>query len=123
MANPHQIYRRDATWRKHVLRSQVSSLILHGHLTTTLQRAKELRKHAEKLITKAKKDTLAARRYVLAFVRPEIVKEGKKEQHIMPYIFETLAPRFKDRNGGYTRIVKIPARQGDSSQMAIIEWV
>lgn len=71
MANPHQIYRRDATWRKHVLRSLATQVILHGKITTTLPRAKELRKHVERLITKAKKDTLAARRLVLAYVRHE----------------------------------------------------
>ncbi|CAT04846.1 50S ribosomal protein L17 [Mesomycoplasma conjunctivae] len=120
MANPHQIYRRDATWRKHVLRSQATALLMHGSITTTLARAKELRKHVEKLITKGKKDTLAARRNVIKFIRHEKTKEGI---YIMSHLFNNIAPKYKDRNGGYTRIIKLPARQGDSSKMAIIELV
>ncbi|MXR07447.1 50S ribosomal protein L17 [Mycoplasma hyorhinis] len=120
MANPHQIYSCDATWRKHVLRSLATQVILHGKITTTLPRAKELRKHVERLITKAKKDTLAARRLVLAYVRHEKTKDGIE---IMPYLFKTIAPKYKDRNGGYTRIVKLPPRLGDNAKMAVIELV
>ncbi|MHA0298257.1 50S ribosomal protein L17 [Mesomycoplasma ovipneumoniae] len=120
MANPHQIYSRDAAWDRQVFRSLATSLILHGHLKTTLARAKRLRSVVEKLITKAKKNDLAARRQVLSYLYNQKTKEGMK---VMPYLFTKIAPRYQERQGGYTRIVKIPSRNGDNSKMAIIELV
>ncbi len=73
MANPTQIYSRDAKWRKGVMRTLVSELFANGRITTTLTRAKELRRHAEKLITKAKNPTLANRRICASFLRPTLV--------------------------------------------------
>lgn len=120
MANPHQIYRHDAAWDRQVFRSLATSLILHGRLTTTLPRAKRLRVEVEKLITKAKKGDLAAKRQVLAFLYSQKTKDGTK---VMPYLFTKIAPRYAERQGGYTRIIKIPNRSGDNAKMAIIELV
>ncbi|AAZ44254.1 50S ribosomal protein L17 [Mesomycoplasma hyopneumoniae] len=120
MANPHQIYRHDAAWDRQVFRSLATSLILHGHIKTTLDRAKRLRSVVEKLITKAKKNDLAARRQILSFLYGLKTRDGVK---VMPYLFNKVAPRYQERNGGYTRIVRIPSRLGDNSKMAIIELV
>lgn len=120
MANPHQLFRRNATWRKQVLRSLVTDVIVHGKITTTETRAKEVRRYVDKMITKAKKNTLASRREAASFLRPVKTKEGKPA---LNHLFEVLGPKYKDRNGGYTRIIKLPARQGDASKMAILSLV
>lgn len=93
---------------------------MHGHIKTTLTRAKRLRSVTEKLITKAKKNDLASRRQVLSFLYNQKTKDGMK---VMPYLFNKIAPRYLERNGGYTRIIKIPSRLGDNTKMAIIELV
>lgn len=120
MANPTQLFRRNSTWRKHVLRSLSTDVLVHGRITTTEARAKEVRKHVEKLITKAKKNTLASRREAAAFLRNVTNKDNKSA---LSFLFDTLGPKYKDRNGGYTRIIKLPARLGDNSKMAILELV
>lgn len=120
MANPHQIYKHDSSWDRRLFRSLATSLILHGHIKTTLARAKRLRSVVEKLITKAKKNDLASRRQVLSFLYLQKSKEGMK---VMPYLFSKIGPRYLERNGGYTRIIKIPSRAGDNAKMAIIELV
>ncbi|EGV00352.1 50S ribosomal protein L17 [Mycoplasmopsis columbina SF7] len=120
MANPTQIYSRDTKWRKGVMRTLVSELLAHGRITTTLTRAKELRRHVEKMITKAKNPTLANRRLVAAFLRPTLVNE---KDTLLKHLFDEIAPRYKERNGGYTRIYKLVSRRGDNTRMAIIELV
>lgn len=120
MANPHQLFRRNATWRRGVVRSLATDVIIYGRITTTETKAKEVRRHVEKMITKGKKATLASRREAAAFLRPVSTKDGIKADK---YLFDTVAPKYKDRNGGYTRIIKLPARQGDSTKMAILELV
>ncbi|MGZ9756274.1 50S ribosomal protein L17 [Mycoplasma sp. 6243] len=120
MANPKQIYSRDTKWRTGVMRSLVSELIAHGHLTTTLTRAKEVRRHAERMIQKAKTPTLANRRAVASYVR-DIKVEGNK--NVLKHLFDTVAPKYAQRNGGYTRIIKLPKRLGDNTRMALIELV
>lgn len=120
MANPTQLFRRNASWRKGVMRNLVTDVILHGKVETTEVRAKELKRHVEKLITKGKKGTLAARRKAETVLRPVETKDGVP---VGKYLFETVAPKYKDRNGGYTRIVKTPARRGDNTPMAIVELV
>ncbi|UUM20159.1 MULTISPECIES: 50S ribosomal protein L17 [unclassified Mycoplasma] len=120
MANPTQIYSRDTKWRNGVMRSLVSELIIHGRLTTTLTRAKELRRHAERMITKAKNPTLANRRAVAAYVRDI---KNKSNQNALKVLFDEVAPKYAERNGGYTRIIKLPKRLGDATRMAIIELV
>lgn len=120
MANPTQLFRRNATWRKGVMRNLATDVILHGKVETTETRAKELKRHVEKLITKGKKGTLSSRRKAETVLRPVSTKDGVP---VGKYLFETVAPKYKDRNGGYTRIVKTPARRGDNTPMAIVELV
>ena len=95
-----------------MLRNLVTDFLDHGRLMTTLPKAKEVRPLAEKMITLGKRDNLHARRQLQAFVMREAV--AKK-------IFDTIAPRFADRNGGYSRIIKLGNRKGDGADLAIIE--
>ena len=97
-----------------LMRSLVNNLILAESIRTTLPKAKEARKDAERLVTIAKKGDLAARR--LAASR---VTEPKAVQKL----FAEIAPAMKDRKGGYTRIVKLGARKGDAAEMCILQWV
>ncbi|QJG67121.1 50S ribosomal protein L17 [Mycoplasma phocoenae] len=120
MANPVQLYRRNSEWRKHVERSLVTDCLVNGKVETTLARAKQLRRKVDKMITKAKKNTLASRREAAAFLR-DVKAEGDRDA--LQYLFEVLGPRYKDRNGGYCRIIKKGFRQGDGSEMAILQLV
>jgi len=105
---------RSMEHRKMLMRSLVNNLILAESVKTTLPKAKEARKDAEKLVTIAKKGDLAARR--LASAR---VTEPKAVQKL----FAEIAPAMKDRKGGYTRIVKLGTRKGDAAEMCILQWV
>lgn len=120
MANPHQLFRRNSTWRKGIYRSLSTDVIIYGRITTTLSRAKEVRRHVDKLITKGKNGSLAARRQAAAFLRPVFTKDHLRADK---YLFDVVAPKYKNRNGGYTRIIKLPVRQGDATAMAILELV
>ena len=100
--------------RRALLRNQVTSFLENGNMTTTLTRAKETRSMAEKMITLGKKGTLAARREALA----DITKED-----VVTKLFNEIAPKYADRNGGYTRIYKLGERRGDAAQMAVLELV
>ena len=105
---------KDAAARKALLRNQVTALFQHGRIITTEARAKEVRSTAEKMITLGKKNTLHTRRQALSFITKEdVVKK----------LFDEIAPKYSDRNGGYTRIIKIGPRRGDCAEMAIIELV
>jgi large subunit ribosomal protein L17 len=97
-----------------MLRNQATELFRHGRIRTTEARAKLLRPYAEKLITKAKVGDLHKRRQVLSELR---------DRDVVAYLFEDIGPRFAERNGGYTRIVKLGPRQGDNAPMALIELV
>ncbi|WP_406614299.1 50S ribosomal protein L17 [Mycoplasma corogypsi] len=123
MANPTQLFKRDTKWRNGVMRNLVSELLANGRITTTLTRAKEIRRHAERMVTKAKNPTLANRRSVAAYLRPIKVTTDKNSQDVLSYLFAEIAPKYKDRQGGYTRIIKLPKRLGDNTRMAIIELV
>ncbi len=105
---------RTTDHRKAMLRGMVTYLLENGSVETTLTRAKEVQPLAEKMITLGKKNTLASRRQALAFITKESV--GKK-------LFDTIAPEYADRNGGYTQIFKIGPRRGDAAEMAIIRLV
>ena len=105
---------RDSSARKALLRSIVTSLSQHERIETTEAKAKELRKVADKMLTLAKRGDLHARRQVLAYMMDEdVVKK----------LFDEIAPKYKDRQGGYTRIIKTGVRQGDAAPVAIIELV
>ena len=105
---------RTGTHRNAMLANLVCSLIKHKRVTTTLAKAKAARSVAEKLVTLGKKDTIHARRLVAARLHQEDATK---------ILFAEIAPAQKDRNGGYTRIVKMHQRQGDAAQLAILEWV
>lgn len=118
--------------RNAMLANLVSSLIKARRVTTTLAKAKAARPVAEKMVTLAKKGTLHHRRLAAARLRArgrslEQTKEEyarwRKEEDVVRILFEEIAPAYKGRNGGYTRIVKLGQRQGDASQKAILEWV
>ena len=105
---------RPTDHRKAMMRAMVTFLLENGKIETTLTRAKEVQAMAEKMITTAKEDTLHNRRLVLAFVTKEDVTSK---------LFKEIAPKYSDRNGGYTRVTKIGPRRGDAAEMAIIELV
>lgn len=105
---------RDASHRKALLANLTCSLIEHRRIRTTLAKAKALRPVAEKLVTLAKRGDLHARRLAVA----ELHQQGAVKK-----LFEEIAPACKDRQGGYTRIIKLGQRATDSAPMAFIEWV
>jgi len=100
--------------RKALMRSLAESLILHGSIKTTLAKAKALRTIVEPLVTKAIKNDLAARRNVLKFLYTE---------QAVNRLFNEVAPNYKDRRGGYTRIIKMARRPNDAAEVARIEFV
>lgn len=105
---------RTTSHRRAMLRSIVTSLLKYEQIETTEQKAKELNRIAEKMITLGKRGDLAARRQALAFLMDEdVVKK----------LFDTIGPKYADRNGGYTRIIKTRARRGDAAQMVLVELV
>ena len=105
---------RTSDHRKAMLRGMVTFLLENGQIETTVTRAKEVRAVAEKMITIGKNNDLHSKRQVLSYVTKEDV--AKK-------IFDEIAPKYADRNGGYTQIVKIGPRRGDAAEMAIIKLV
>ena len=105
---------RTSDHRRAMLHAMVTFLLEKGKIETTVTRAKEVRSMTEKMITIAKTNDLHSKRQVLAFITKEDV--AKK-------LFDEIAPKYADRNGGYTRIVRIGARRGDAAEMAIIELV
>ena len=105
---------RTSDHRKAMLRAMVTFLLENGRIETTVTRAKEVRSMAEKMITIAKTNDLHSKRQVFAYVTKEdVVKK----------LFDEIAPKYEDVNGGYTRIVKIGPRRGDAAEMAVIELV
>ena len=105
---------RPTDHRKAMLRAMVTYLLENGKIETTVTRAKEVRPLAEKMITLGKIDTLAAKRQAFAFITKEAVVKKT---------FDEIAPKYADRNGGYTRIIRIGPRRGDGAEMAIIELI
>jgi large subunit ribosomal protein L17 len=106
---------RNKNQRKALLKGLALSLIKTGKIKTTEAKAKELRPYIEKMVSQAKKGDLASRRLVLAKLYNR-TSEVKK-------LFEDIAPNYKSRNGGFTRVLKLPARLEDGAKMAIIEFV
>lgn len=105
---------RPTDQRRAMLRNLVTSFLKHGKIETTVTRAKETRSLAEKMITLAKRGDLHARRQVLSFVT---------EEDVVKDLFDNIAPKYAERNGGYTRILKLGPRRGDCAEMAFLELV
>src|SRR5881628_1201471 len=112
--NAHRKLSRNTSHRRALLRNLVTDFLDHGRLMTTLPKAKEVRPLAEKMITLGKRDNLHARRQVQSYLLREPIV-GK--------LFDTIAPRFATRNGGYSRIIKLGNRKGDGADLAIIELI
>ncbi len=110
--------------RRAMFNNMVTSLFLHERILTTLERAKELRRVAERLVTLGKRGDLAARRLAARRLQTQGRKEGRRrisEETALRRLFDTIAPRFADRPGGYTRIIRTGRRPGDNAPMAFIE--
>jgi len=105
---------RTPAHRKALFRNQLSSLVKEERIRTTLQKAKELRPLAEKVVTQGKRDTLHARRQVNRLI---------SDRTLVKKLFDEIAPRFHQRRGGYTRIIKLGPRRGDGAEMAYLEFV
>ena len=105
---------RTASHRRATLRNMATSLFRHGRIETTTAKAKELRPFAERLITLAKRGDLHARRLAAGRVH---------DSEVLGKLFDDIGPRFAERPGGYTRILKLGARKGDAAEMSLIELV
>ncbi|MEN1762134.1 MULTISPECIES: 50S ribosomal protein L17 [Anoxynatronum] len=105
---------RVSAHRDLMLRNMVTSLLKHGKIQTTVTRAKEARRLAEKMITLGKRGDLHARRQALAFIT---------EETIVKNLFDEIAPKYQERNGGYTRILRLEPRKGDGAEMVVLELV
>ncbi len=114
MSLKHRKLGRTSDQRRAMLRAMVTYLLENGQIKTTITRAKEVAPLAEKMITLAKQNDLAAYRQALGFITKEDV--AKK-------LFQELGPKYAERNGGYTRVVRIGPRRGDAAEMAIIQLV
>jgi large subunit ribosomal protein L17 len=100
--------------QRKILSNLAASLIIEGRITTTVAKAKVLRPYVEKIVTKARRGDLHARRLVLRKIQ---------DTDVVTKLFDEVGPRYEDRPGGYTRIVKLGPRRGDGAEMAIIEFV
>jgi large subunit ribosomal protein L17 len=105
---------RSPAHRKALFRNQLSSLVKEERIKTTLEKAKELRPLAEKVVTQGKRDTLHARRQVNRLI---------SDRELVKKLFDEIAPRYHERPGGYTRIIKLGPRKGDGAEMAYLEFV
>ena len=106
--------KRTSSHRKALLRNMATSLIMHKRITTTLAKAKELRKYVEPLVTRSKEDTMHSRRMVFSYLQ---------DKYATQELFDRISERVGERPGGYTRIIKLPNRQGDNAEIALIELV
>lgn len=107
-------FSRTMQHREAMFRNMATSLFLHERIETTAEKAKELRMYAEPLITRAKQGDLHSRR---------LVRRKIKDVKVLTKLFEEIGPRFADRPGGYTRVLRLGHRPGDAAEMAIIELV
>ncbi|MGB3160472.1 LSU ribosomal protein L17P [Carnobacterium iners] len=119
---------RTSSQRKAMLRDLTSDLIINERIVTTEARAKEVRKTTEKMITLGKKGDLHARRQAAAYIRNEVAAIKEEDdavviQSALQKLFSDIAPRYAERQGGYTRIMKTEPRRGDAAPMVIIELV
>jgi len=118
--------------RKALLKGLVRALFMHGKITTTVTRAKEVKPIAEKLITLAKRQDIHARRQVRRYLDSNVAEFGvnlatrkiaRNPDYVLPKLFGEIAPRYAGRSGGYCRITRIGARRGDAAPMAVLELV
>jgi len=129
---------RTSSHNRCMFSNMLKSLIYEERITTTVAKAKELRRHADKMITLAKKNTLASRRRAIATLMIQFntldnkqvkqAKDGKKtgynlDRQVISKLFDSLGPRFASRNGGYTRIVRMQNRVGDNAPTCLIEYL
>ncbi len=112
---------RNSAALRAVLRDLATALIVKERIITTHSKAKETQKMVEKLITLGKKGDINARRLARTYLRD--VETDTKGETVLTKLFQTVAPRFKNRNGGYTRIIKTVGRKGDNAPMSILEFV
>ncbi|MCK5851422.1 50S ribosomal protein L17 [bacterium] len=110
---------KKAPHRKATLSNIIASLIKHERVNTKLRLARSAKRYADKMITLAKKNTLHSRRLAIAFLRPDT----DEEKNNIRKLFDVLGPRYAERPGGYTRIIKLESRRGDNAPMAILEYV
>ena len=108
---------RTSSHRKALMSNLASSLVIHKQIITTDDKAKELRRYAERLVTYAKKDNLHGRRLILKNIK------GSNSKSIANILIHDIAPIYKDRNGGYTRIIKLGNRKNDNSLVSMIQFV
>ena len=114
MSQKHRKLGRTSDQRRAMLRAMVTYLLENGQIKTTVTRAKEVAPVAEKMISLGKANTLASYRQALGYITKEDVAQK---------VFKEIAPKYADRNGGYTRVTRTGARRGDAAEMAIIELV
>ena len=119
---------RTSSQRKALLRDLTTDLIVNSSITTTEARAKEVRKMMDKMVTLAKKGDLASRRQAAAYIRnvvADVKEDGDdiKVQSALQNLFDEIAPKYKDRNGGYTRMLKTMPRRGDGAPMVLLQLV
>jgi large subunit ribosomal protein L17 len=105
---------RTSAHRLALFRNQLQSLVQAERIVTTLPKAKELRRVAERVVTHGKQDTVPARRWVRRWI---------PDRDLVKKVFDVISPRFVERPGGYTRIVKLGPRQGDGAEMAVLEFI
>ncbi len=116
---------RNPSHRRALFRNLATALVLNNRVETTVEKAKELRRIADKLVTLGKRNTLHTRRQALSYLTPisREVKNSRTKLTAVHLLFDEIAPRYQERNGGYTRVVRTRKRDGDKAQMAIIEFV
>lgn len=120
MSMGYRTLSRKSWQRKALLRDLITDLIINGRIETTEAKAKELKRLADRMVTLGKKNTLASRRQAAQIVRFEKDAEGN---YAIQKLFNEIAPKYVDRNGGYTRVLKLGPRRGDATEMAIIEFI
>ena len=111
---------RNSAARKALLRDLITDLIINGKIETTQAKAKELKRLADKMVTLGKTNTLASRRNAARLVRSEKASDGT---YALSKLFDEIAPKFANRNGGYTRVIKSGVRRGDAAPLAVVEFV
>lgn len=111
---------KTTSWRLMVIRQQVSDVISYGRIITTITKAKETKRHVDKIITLAKKNTLASRRQAAKILLNTTLY---KKDDLLKKLFNEVAKKYDSKNGGYTRVLKLGKRLGDNTEEAIIELV